>query len=147
MEINKNISDIIQVQNSCKGVLQELYDYDSRPSDIIRETYKTSKIDDALHFDIIEYDEFNELFTLSPDTEEYYKTRLGQNDETNIGFIDEKLSKLEKELHFYNTRVQNAEPVEKELKLIYKILSQIPSLFPLSLQALSLPLRVNQTLI
>ena len=137
MEINKNISDIIQVQHSCRNLLQELYDYDARPSDAIRERYKTSKIDDALYFNIIEYDEFNELFSLSLDTEEYYKTRLGQNDETNIGFIDEKLSKLEVQMHFYNTRVQNAEPVEKELQLIYKILSQIPSLLKYNLYAIT----------
>jgi len=137
MEINKNISDIIQVQHSCRNLLQELYDYDARPSDAIRERYKTSKIDDALYFNIIEYDEFNKLFSLSLDTEEYYKTRLGQNDETNIGFIDEKLSKLELQMHFYNTRVQNAEPVEKELQRIYKILSQIPSLLKYNLYAIT----------
>lgn len=137
MAINKNIIDIIQIQNSCRSIIQELYDYESRPSDVIRDAYKNSKLDDAIHLDIIEYDEFNEEFSLSSDTEEYYKTRLGQNDETNIGLIDEKLSRLETQLNFYNKRVKSSESADKEVKLIYKILSQIPSLLKYNLFAIT----------
>ena len=137
MALNKNITDIIQIQNSCRGVIQELYDYESRPSDIIRDTYKNAKLDDAIHFDIIEYDDFNEEFSLSSDTEEYYKTRLGQNDETNIGLIGDKLLKLETQMSYYNKRVKNSEPTDKELKLIYKILAQIPSLLKYNLFAIT----------
>jgi len=137
MALNKNIIDIIGIQNSCRSVIQELYNYESRPSDVIKESYKTSKLDDAIHFDIIEYDEYNEEFSLSSDTEEYYRTRLGQNDETNIGLIDEKLSKLEIQLNFYNKRIKSSEPTDKELKLIYKILSQIPSLLKYNLLAIT----------
>jgi hypothetical protein len=137
MAINKNITDIIGIQNSCKGVIQELYDYELRPSDIIRDTYKGVKLEDAIHFDIIEYDEFSEEYTLSADTQEYYKTRLGQNDETNIGIIDDKISKLETQLNFYNKRVMSSESVAKELKLIYKLLSQMPSLLKNNLFAIT----------
>jgi len=137
MAVTKNIIDIINVQNSCKGVIQELYKYDSRPSDIIRDSYKSSKIDDAIYFDIIEYDDFNEEFSLSSDTDEYYRTRLGQNNETNIGLIDEKLSKLEVQLNFYNKRDKSLESTDKEIKLIYKILSQIPSLLKYNLYAIT----------
>ncbi len=137
MALNKNIIDIIQIQNSCRSVIQELYDYESRPSDAIRDTYKSSKLDDAIHFDIIEYNDFNEEFSLSSDTEEYYKTRLGQNDETNIGLIDEKLLKLGVQLNFYNKRIKSSESTDKELKLIYKILSQIPSLLKYNLFAIT----------
>ncbi|CAI6164484.1 MAG: hypothetical protein SPLUMA2_SPLUMAMAG2_01189 [uncultured Sulfurimonas sp.] len=137
MALNKNITDIIQIQNSCRSVIQELYDYESRPSEIIRESYKSVKLDDAIHFDIIEYDDFNEEFSLSSDTEEYYKTRLGQNNETNIGLIDGKLLKLEAQLNFYNKRVKNSEATDKELKLIYKILVQIPSLLKYNLFAIT----------
>lgn len=137
MALNKNITDIIQIQNSCRSVIQELYNYESRPSDVIRDTYKGVKLDDAVHFDIIEYDDFNEEFSLSPDTEEYYRTRLGQNDETNIGLIDDKLIKLKSQLNFYNKRDKNSESTDKELKLIYKILSQIPSLLKYNLFAIT----------
>ena len=137
MSLNKNITDIIKIQNSCKDIIQELYNFESRPSDAIRETYKNSKLDDAIHFEIIEYDEFNEELSLSSDTEEYYKTRLGQNDETNIGLIDEKLSRLEIQLNFYNKRVKSSESTDKEVKLIYKILSQIPSLLKYNLFAIT----------
>lgn len=137
MAINKNIIDIIQIQYSCRNVIDELYKYESRPSDVIRDIYKGSKLDDAIHFDIIEYDEFNEEFSLSSDTQDYYKTRLGQNDETNIGIIDEKLSRLETQLNFYNKRVKSSEPTDKEIKLIYKILSQIPSLLKYNLYAIT----------
>ena len=137
MALNKNIIDIIGIQNSCRSLIQELYDYESRPSDVIKESYKTSKLDDAIHFDIIKYDEYSEEFSLFPDTQEYYKTRLGQNDETNIGLIDEKLSKLEVQLSFYNKRVTSSESTDKELKLIYKILSQIPSLLKYNMLAIT----------
>ena len=137
MALNKNIVDIIQIQNSCRSVIQELYDYESRPSGVIRDTYKNLKLDDAIRFDIIEYDDFNEEFSLAPDTEEYYKTRLGQNDETNIGLIEEKLLKLEVQLNFYNKRVKSSESTDKEVKLIYKMLSQIPSLLKYNLFAIT----------
>lgn len=137
MAVNKTISDIIGVQNSCKDMIQELYEYQSRPCGIIRDTYKNSKIDDAIHFDIIEYDDFNEIFTLSLDTEEYYRSRLGHNDETNIGLIDEKISKLEVQLNFYNKRITSLESTDKEIKTIYKILSQIPSLLKYNLLAIT----------
>jgi len=137
MAINKNITDIIKIQNSCKDIIQELYNFESRPSDAIRESYKNSKLDDAIHFEIIEYDEFNEELSLSSDTEEYYKTRLGQNDETNIGLIDEKLSRLEVQLNFYNKRVKSSESTDKEVRSIYKILSQIPSLLKYNLFAIT----------
>jgi len=137
MAVSHNIIDIIQVQNSCKDIIGELYNYESRPSDIIRDSYKSAKLDDAIRFDIIEYDDFSEEFSLSPDTQEYYRTRLGQNDETNIGLIDEKLSKLEVQLNFYNKRVTSSESTDKEEKSIYKILSQIPSLLKYNLFAIT----------
>ena len=137
MAVSKNISDIIGVQNSCRDIIQELYEYELRPSESIREVYKNTKIDDALHFEIIEYDDFNETFSLSLDTEEYYKARLGHNDETNISLIDEKISKLEVQLSFYNKRMQGLESTEKETKAIYKILSQIPSLLKHNLLAIT----------
>jgi len=137
MSLNKNITDIIKIQNSCRDVIQELYNFESRPDDAIRESYKNTKLDDAIHFDIIEYDEFNEELSLSADTEEYYKTRLGQNDETNIGLIDEKLSRLETQLNFYNKRVKSSESTDKEVKSIYRILSQIPSLLKYNLFAIT----------
>ena len=135
--IHKNITDIIKIQNSCKGVIQELYDYESRPSNAIQESYKGAKLEDAVHFEIIEYDAFSEEYSLSADTQEYYKTRLGQNDETNIGIIDDKISKLEIQLNFYNKRILGNESVERELKLIYKLLSQIPTLLKNNLFAIT----------
>lgn len=137
MAINKNIIDIIQVQNSCREVMQELYNYESRSSDAIRDSYANAKLDDAIAFEIIEYDDFNEEFSLSPDTEEYFKTRLGQSGETNIGLVDDKLSKLQVHLNFYNKRLKSRESVDKELKSIYKILSQIPSLLKYNLYAIT----------
>jgi hypothetical protein len=132
-----NISDIIGIQNSCRDIIQELYDYESRPSEVIKDTYRSSKLEDAVYFDIIEYDDFTEEYSLSVDTQEYYKTRLGQNSETNIGVIDEKISKLEIQLNFYNKRVISLESTDKELKLIYKLLSQIPLLLKHNLFAIT----------
>jgi len=137
MAINKNVKDVIQVENSCKDIIQELYDYDSRPCDLVRESYKHSKIDEAVSFDIIEYDALNDEYSLSSDAQEYYRTRLGQNSETNITLIDDKLLKLEMQLNFFNKRVKSSEPVEKEKKQIYKILSQIPSLLKYNLHAIT----------
>ena len=137
MAVNKNISDIIGIKNSCRGVIQELYDYESRPCAIIKDTYKNTKLEDAIRFDIIEYDEFSEEYALSADTQEYYKIRLGQNDETNIGIIDDKISKLEIQLNFYNKRVINLESAQRELRLIHKLLSQIPTLLKNNLFAIT----------
>ena len=137
MLINKNISDIIGIQNSCKELIQELYVYESRPSDVIRDSHKTSTLDEAIRFDIIEYDAFTEELSLSADTVEYYEVRLGQNTQTNIGLIGDKLAKLERELNFYNQRVKNAEPVDREVKSIYMILSQIPSHLKYNLSAIA----------
>ena len=146
MIINKNISDIIGIQNSCKEIIQELYTYESRPSDIVRDSYRSSKLDEAIRFEIIEYDEFTEELSLSVDTTEYYEVRLGQNTQTNVGLVGDKLAKLDKELGFYNQRVKSSEPADREMKAIYNLLSQIPSLLKPLLQTQSLHLRVNQTL-
>ena len=137
MAITKNIIDIINVQNSCKEIIQELYTYESRPNDILRSTNKYSKIDEAVRLEILEYDEFEDELSLSHDTEEYYKTRLGQNSDTYIGLIGEKLEKLSIQLSNYNIRIKNIEPTEKEIKLIYKILGQIPSLLKYNLHAIA----------
>jgi len=137
MAVSKNIVEIIQVQNSCREIIQELYNYESRPNDVIKSSYSNSKLDDAIRLEIIEYDEFNEELSLSFDTQEYYKTRLGQNNETNIGLIDDKLLKLEAQLNFYNQRVKSSEKADKEEKLIYKILSQIPSILKYNLFAIT----------
>jgi len=137
MIINKNISDIIGIQNSCKEIIQELYTYESRPSDIIRDSYRSSKLDEAIRFEIIEYDEFTEELSLSADTTEYYETRLGQNTQTNLGVVGDKLAKLDKELGFYNQRVKSSEPADREMKAIYKLLSQIPPLLKHNLRAIA----------
>ena len=137
MLINKNISDIIGIQNSCKELIQELYVYESRPNDLIRDSHKTSKLDEAIRFEIIEYDEFTQELSLSSDTLEYYEVRLGENTQTNIGLVGDKLSKLHKELGFYNKRVKNSEPVDKEIKVIYNLLTQIPSLLKHNLRAIA----------
>ena len=78
MAINRNISDIIGIQNSCRDIMQELYSYESRPNDIIRDSYSSSKLDEAIRFEIIEYDEFSEELSLTADTLEYYEARLGR---------------------------------------------------------------------
>jgi len=137
MAITKNIIDIINIQNSCKDVIQELYTYESRPNDTLRISNKNAKIDEAIRFDILEYDEFDDELSLSHDTQEYYKTRLGQNSETYIGLIGEKIEKLHIQLGNYNIRTKNLESSEKELKLIYQILSQIPSLLKYNLHAIA----------
>ena len=137
MAITKNIIDIINVQNSCREVIQELYTYESRPNDIVRASNRYAKLDEAIRLEILEYDEFEDELCLSHDTEEYYKTRLGQNSETYIGLISEKTQKLKRELSNYNIRIKNAESVKKEIKSIYKILSQIPSLLKYNLHAIA----------
>lgn len=137
MALNKNIIDIIQVQNSCRGVIQELYNYETRPNDAMRESYKNAKIDDAIRLDIIEYDSFDDELSLASDTEEYYKTRLGQNSETTISSIDDKLSKLKTELSYYNKRVSSQESTDKEIRSISKILNKIPTLLRYNLYAIS----------
>ncbi|PHS39377.1 MAG: hypothetical protein COB07_06380 [Sulfurovum sp.] len=137
MMINKNISDIIGIQNSSKEIIQELYTYESRPDDIVRDSYKSSKLDEAIRFEIIEYDEFTEELSLSADTREYYELRLGQNTQTNLGLVGDKLTKLDKELGFYNQRVKSSEPADREMKAIYNLLSQIPSLLKHNLRAIA----------
>jgi len=137
MAINKNISDIISIQNSCKELIQELYVYESRPSDVIRDSHKASKLDEAIRFDIIEYDTFTEELSLSADTVEYYEVRLGQNTQTNISVVGDKLEKIEKELGFYNQRVKSSEPADREMKVIYQLLSQLPSILKHNLRAIA----------
>jgi len=136
MSISKNIIEIIQVQNSCREIIQELYNYDSRPNDAIRQNINNAKLDEAIHLEIIEYDSFDDELMLSADTYEYYKTRLGQNDETNIGVITNKLAKLKAQLYNYNLRAKN-ESTQKELREIYKLLVQLPTLLKHNLHAIA----------
>jgi hypothetical protein len=137
MALNKSIVEIIQVQNSCRSLIQELYNYETRPNDTMRDSYQSAKIDDAIHLDIIEYDNIDDELSLSPDTEEYYKTRLGQNSETTIGSIDEQLLKLKYELNYYNKRVTAKESADKEIRIISKILNKLPTLLKYNLYALT----------
>jgi hypothetical protein len=137
MTTTKNITDIIAIQNSCKDIIQELYTYESRPNNIVRANYTNSKIDEAIRFDIIEYDNYDDELLLSSDTEDYYKTRLGQQDETNISFIGDKLEKLKTLLQTYNIRIKNNENCDKNIKQIYKLLNQIPSLLRYNVQVVS----------
>ena len=137
MTITKNIIDIITIQNSCKEIIQELYTYDSRSNETIRSNYKKAKIDDAIALDILEYDNYDDELTLSSDTKNYYRARLGQDDETNIGLVGDKLIKLKRVLQTYNIRTKNNEDVEKDLKTIYQILVQIAPLLNHNLQAIS----------
>ncbi|MEO1953713.1 MAG: hypothetical protein ABGW74_03310 [Campylobacterales bacterium] len=137
MALNKNIIDIIQTQNSCRDVIQELYTYETRPNDILRDTYKNAKIDDAIRLDIIEHDALEDELSLSSDTEEYYKTRLGQNDETTISSIDDKISKLKIQLNYYNKRVTAGEDAYKEVRAISKLLNQIPTILRYNLYTIS----------
>ena len=132
-----NIIKIIDVQSSCRKVIQELYNYESRPNEIIRAISRNAKIDEAIRLDIIEYDSFDDELSLSSDTEEYYKTRLGQNSETSIGLIGDKISKLRIQLSNYDLRVKNLESPQKEIKAIYKILNGVPSLLRFNLHAIS----------
>jgi len=137
MNIYRNISDIITVQNSCKDIIQELYTYDSRPYDDIEQTHKSTKLNEAILYEIIEYDDYDNELSLSVDTEDYYKNRLGQQDETNISFISTKLDKLRTLLKTYNIRTKNNENLEKNTKQIYKLLNQIPSLLRYNLKTIS----------
>jgi hypothetical protein len=137
MALTKNIADIIQVQNSCRNLIQELYTYETRPNDLLRESYNNAKIDEAIRFDIIEYDSFEDELSLSPDTQEYYQTRLGHNNDTSISTIDEKLRKLKIQLNYYNKRVKADESTYKEVRVISKLLNQIPPLLRYNLYAIS----------
>lgn len=137
MATTKNIIDIIGIQNSCKEIIQELFNYESRPNNIVRVNYKSAKLDDAIRLEIIEHDNDDDTLSLSSDTEEYYKTRLGQNNETYIGLIGDKIAKLDIQLSNYNIRIRTGESTDKEIKSIYKILSQIPSILKYNLHAIS----------
>jgi len=137
MQITTNITDIINIQNSCKEIIQELYTYDARANDAIRANYKKAKIDEALRLEILEYDSYDDTLTLSSDTHTYYKNRLGQDDETNIGLIGEKIAKLKRFLQIYNIRTKKNEDVSKDLKSIYHLLIQIAPLLNHNLQAIS----------
>jgi len=117
-------------------MIQELYHYESRPYSAFP-NINVAKIDEAIQLEIIEHDNFDDELSLSADTEEYYKVRLGQNNETNIGYIGEKLNKLHGLLKAYNIRVKNAEDTSKDIKSIYKLLNQIPSILRQNLKALS----------
>ena len=137
MAINKNISEIISIQNSCRDIMQELYDYESRPNDSIRDSYSSSKLDEAIRFEIIEYDEFSDELSLHAETLEYYESRLGHNSQTNIGLVGDKLEKLHEELGFYNQRVKSDESAHREIKSIYNLLTQLPSLLKHNLRAIA----------
>jgi hypothetical protein len=137
MAINKNISEIISIQNSCRDIMQELYSYESRPNDIIRDSYSSSKLDEAIRFEIIEYDEFTNELSLTTDTLEYYESKLGHNSQTNIGLVGDKLEKLNEELSFYNQRVKSDESAHREVKSIYNLLTQLPSLLKHNLRAIA----------
>ena len=117
--------------------MQELYDYGSRPNNIIRDRYSSSKLDEAIRFEIIEYDEFSHELSLTTDTLEYYETKLGHNSQTNIGLVGDKLEKLNEELNFYNQRIKSNESTHKEIKSIYNLLSQLPSLLKHNLRAIA----------
>jgi len=137
MAITKNIIEIINVQNSCKNIIQELYTYESRPNETIRSSNKYAKVDEAIRLEILEYDEFDDELSLSHDTQEYYKTRLGQSSETYIGLIGEKIQRLKTQLNNYNLRTKNLESTQKEIKNIYTLLNQIPSLLRYNLQTIT----------
>ena len=117
-------------------MIQELYHYESRPYSAFP-NINVAKIDEAIQLEIIEHDNFDDELSLSADTEEYYRVRLGQNNETNIGFIGEKLNKLSGLLKAYNIRIKDAEDTSKDIKSIYKLLNQIPSILRQNLKALS----------
>jgi len=137
MKISTTITKIIDVQNSCRKVIQELYNYESRPNEVMRAISRNAKIDEAIRLDIIEYDAFDDELSLSSDTQEYYQTRLGQNSETSIGVIGDKVLKLRLQLKNYDLRVKSLESPEKEIKAIYKILNSIPALLRFNLHAIS----------
>jgi len=137
MAFTKSVEDIIKIQNSCRGVMSELYEYHSRPNALMRQTYKNAKIDDAIGLDIIEYDSFDDELSLSVDTFEYYQMRLGHNSETTIGSIDEKLQKLKLQLSYYNQRIMANESPQKELRSISKLLQALPTLLRHNLYAIT----------
>jgi len=111
----KNIKEIISIQNYCKDIIQELYTYESRPYESIAKNVLVGKLEDAIRLEIIEHDSFDDELSLSVDTEEYYRTRLGENNETNIGEVRDKLNKLEDLLKVYNIRQRNNENAIKEM--------------------------------
>ena len=134
----KNIKEIIAIQNYCKEIIQELYTYESRPYDTLAKNIQNStKLEEAIRLEIIEHDSFDDELSLSVDTEEYYRARLGENSETNIGEVENKLHKLKNLLKDYNVRQRANENTIKEIKSIYKLLNKIPSIFRHNLQALS----------
>jgi len=134
----KNIKEIIAIQNYCRDIIQELYTYESRPYEAVAKNIQNlTKLEEAIRLEIIEHDSFDDELSLSVDTEEYYRARLGQNNETNIGEVGDKLTKLENLLKDYNVRQRANEDATKEIKSIYKLLNKIPSIFKHNLQALS----------
>jgi hypothetical protein len=133
----KNIKEIISIQNYCKDIIQELYTYETRPYDALSKNINITKLEEAIRLEIIEHDSFDDELSLSVDTEEYYRARLGENNETNIGEVGDKLTKLENLLKDYNVRQRTNENATKEIKSIYKLLNKIPSIFKHNLQALS----------
>jgi len=137
MKTSKSVKEIVSIQNSCKDIIQELYSYDSRPNEIIRENYKSNKLDEAINLEIIEHDEYEGVLTLSSDTKDYYKNRLGQTDETNIAAISDTLVKLKQTLQSYNIRLQSAESCEREIYTISKLLGKIPTLLKQNLKAIT----------
>jgi hypothetical protein len=137
MTITKNIKEIIALQNYCRDIIQELYNHESRPYDLLVENHQSIRVDEAIRLEILEHDSFDDELSLSSDTEEYYRARLGLNSETNIGYIGEKLVKLNRLLKNYNIRVKDNEDTSKDTKAIYKLLNQIPSILRHNLKALS----------
>ena len=134
----KNIKEIISIQNYCKEIIQELYTYESRPyASVAKNIANLSKLEEAIVLEIIEHDSFDDTLSLSVDTEEYYRNRLGQSIETNIGAIEEKLSKIRHILLDYNSRVKSGDDTSKEIKSIHRLLNKIPSIFKYNLQAIS----------
>jgi hypothetical protein len=136
--ITKNIKEIIGIQNYCSEIIQELYRYESRPYNIITKDIKNiNKLEEAIKLEIIEYDSFDDKLSLSIDTEEYYRKRLGQYNETNIGEIGDKLKKFQELLKVYDIRQKSNENGFIEIKEIYKLLNKIPYIFRQNFQSIS----------
>jgi len=81
--------------------------------------------------------EIRGYLSLTADTREYYQSRVGESRETNLGLIGDKLTKLEKELGFYNQRVKSSEPTDREIRAIYNLLFSLPSLLKYNLRAIA----------
>lgn len=137
MALTKGIKEIIGVQYSCRDVIEELYMFESRSNMLVRDANRSAKIDDAIRLEILEYDEFEDELSLSVDTEEYYKQRLGQNNDAYIGVIGERLERLEHQCRNYTLRIKNNESPQLEIKQIYKILNAIPSLLQHNLHSIA----------